>query len=84
MRRIANCDLCGLIAFFQILNKIYDVPKNVTEYEMGVLIFSTTCLKYIITNEQFDAQSLYFIISILQSSTCFEKRRAHHQEVKLY
>jgi len=26
----------------------------------------------------------YFIIRLLQSSTCFEQRRAHHQEVKFY
>jgi len=35
-------------------------------------------------NDQLDAQFIYFIISLLQSSTCFEQRRAHHQEVKLY
>ena len=34
-------------------------------------------------NDQLDAQLLYFIIRLLQSSTCFEQRRAHHQEVKL-
>jgi hypothetical protein len=28
-------------------------------------------------------QLFYFIICLLQSSTCFEQRRAHHQEVKL-
>ena len=37
-----------------------------------------------LANKQRDAQFLYFIISLLQSSTCFEQRRAHHQEVKLY
>jgi len=34
--------------------------------------------------DQFDAQFFYFIIRLLQSSTCFQQRRAHHQEVKLY
>jgi len=34
--------------------------------------------------DQLDAQFLYFIIILLQSSTCFEQRRAHHQEVKFY
>jgi len=35
-------------------------------------------------NDQLDAQLHYFIIRFSQSSTCFEERRAHHQEVKLY
>jgi len=35
-------------------------------------------------NDQVDAQLFYFIIRLLPSSTCFEQRRAHHQEVKLY
>ena len=37
-----------------------------------------------LVNDQLDAQLFYFIIRLLQSSTCFEQRRAHHQEVKLY
>ena len=37
-----------------------------------------------LANDQLDAQFLYFIIRPLQSSTRFEQRRAHHQEVKLY
>ena len=37
-----------------------------------------------LVNDQLDAQFLYFIIRLLQPSTCFEQRRAHHQEVKLY
>ena len=39
---------------------------------------------FILVNDQLDAQLLYFIIRLLQSSTCFDQRRAHHQEVKLY
>ena len=35
-------------------------------------------------NDQHDAQFFCFIIRLLQSSTCFEQRRAHHQEVILY
>ena len=35
-------------------------------------------------NDQIDAKFFYFAIRLLQSSTCFEQRRAHHQEVKLY
>jgi len=41
-------------------------------------------LSITLVNDQLDAQLLYFIIRLLQSSTCFKKRRAHHQEVKLY
>jgi hypothetical protein len=41
-------------------------------------------LSTILANDLLDAQILCFIISLLQSSTCFEQRRAHHQEVKLY
>jgi len=37
-----------------------------------------------LVNDQLDAQFFYFIIRLLQSSTCFEQSRAHHQEVKLY
>ena len=37
-----------------------------------------------LVNDQLDAQFFYFLIRLLQSSTCFEQRRAHHQEVKLY
>ena len=37
-----------------------------------------------LVNDQLDTQFFYFIIRLLQSSACFEERRAHHQEVKLY
>jgi len=36
-----------------------------------------------LVNDQLDAQLLYFIIQLLQSSTCFEQCHALHQ-VKLY
>jgi len=41
-------------------------------------------LTIILVNDQLDRQFFYFLIRLLQSSTRFEKRRAHHQEVKLY
>ena len=47
-------------------------------------ILLTAHLSITSANDQLDAQLLYFIIRLLQSSTCFEQRRAHHQEVKLY
>jgi len=37
-----------------------------------------------LVNDQLDAEFFYFIIRLLQPSTCFEQRRADHQEVKLY
>ena len=37
-----------------------------------------------LVNNQRDAQLLYFIIRFLHFSTCFEQRRAQHQELKLY
>ena len=45
---------------------------------------STILLILILVNDQLHAQFFYFIIRLLQSTTCFEQRRAHHQEVKLY
>jgi hypothetical protein len=47
-------------------------------------ILLTVHLSVILVNDQLDAQILCFTISLLQSSTCFEQHRAHHQEVKLY
>ena len=44
----------------------------------------TAHLGITLVNDQLDAQFFYFIIRLLQSSTCFEQCRAHHQEVKLY
>jgi len=44
----------------------------------------TVHLGVTLVNDQLDTQLFYFIIRLLLSSTCFEQRRAHHQEVKLY
>ena len=44
----------------------------------------TVHLSINLVNDQLDAQFFYFIIRLLQSSTCFEQRRVHHQEVELY
>jgi hypothetical protein len=35
-------------------------------------------------SDQLDEHLFYFIIGLLQLSTCFEQRRANHQEVKFY
>ena len=58
------------------------VTEMYTVRSFDVLL--TEHLSIILANDQLDAQFLYFIILLLQSSTCFEQRRAHHQEVKLY
>jgi len=44
----------------------------------------TVHLSITLLNDQLDAQFFYFITRLLESSTCFEQRSAHHQEVKLY
>ena len=44
----------------------------------------TLHLSTILVNDQIDVQFFYFMIHLLQSSTCFEQRRAHHHEIKLY
>ena len=47
-------------------------------------VLLTVHLSIILVNDQLDVQFFYFIMRLLQSSTCFEHRRSHHQEVKLY
>jgi len=43
-------------------------------------VLLTLHLSIILVNNQLDIQLFYFIIRVLQSSTCFEQRRVHHQE----
>ena len=47
-------------------------------------VLLTAHLSKTLINDQLETQFFYFIIRSLQSSTCFEQRRAHHEEVKLY
>ena len=47
-------------------------------------VLLTVHLSITLVNDQLDAQFFYFIIRLLQYSTCFKQRRAHLQEVKLY
>ena len=66
-------------------NKLYysDLASfNVWVINFDVLLIVRLCITLV--NDQLDAQFFYFIIRLLQSSTCFEQRRAHHQEVKFY
>ena len=58
----------------------YQSKHNLTDFD----VLLTLPISITLVNDQFDAQFFYFIIRLLQSSTCFEQRRAHHQEVKLY
>ena len=60
---------------------IYQSYHNILFF-FNVLLTVHLCIT--LANNQLHAQFFYFIISLLQSSTCFEQRRAHHQEVKLY
>jgi len=46
-------------------------------------VLLTVHLSITLVNHQFDTK-FYFIIRLLLSSTYFEQRRAHHQEVKLH
>jgi len=55
---------------------------KLTEKCFNVLL--TVPLSTTLVNDQLDAQLHYFIIGLLQFSTCFEQRRAHRQEFKLY
>ena len=47
-------------------------------------VLLTVHLSINLVNDQLYTQFFYFIICLLQSSTCFVQRRAHRQEVKLY
>jgi len=58
------------------------LPLKIIEAFFNVLL--TVHLSTTLANDQIDAHLFYFIIRLLQSSTCFEHRSARHQEVKLY
>jgi len=51
---------------------------------MNFDVLLTVHLSITLANDKLEAQFLYFIIRLLQSSTCFEQRHANHQDVKLY
>ena len=51
----------------------------VTEFTALVVLHILT-----LVNDQLYAHFFNFIIRLLQSPTCFEQRRGHNQEVKLY
>jgi hypothetical protein len=57
---------------------------NVLYYNLFFDVLLTAHPSIILVNDQLDAQFFYFIVCLSQSSTCFEQRCAHHQEVMLY
>jgi len=70
----------------RILIKFYSSISQKSVEKIQIFdVLLTVHLSITLVNDQLDAQFFYFIICLLQqSSTCFEQRRAHHQEVKLY
>ena len=63
---------------------LYDTPRDENQTVLFFYVLLTVHLSINLVNDQLDAQLFYFIIRLLHSSTCFEQRRAHHQEAKLY
>ena len=70
------------LVIFQIIRLNVSIYMRIIIIRFDVLL--TVHHSLALVNDQLDAQVFYFIIRLLQSSTCFEQRRAHHQEVKLY
>jgi hypothetical protein len=59
---------------------IHSTPSHKLQY---YLIFCWPCiLLWSLVNDQLEAQ--FFSMYLFQFSTCFEQRRAHHQENQLY
>jgi len=78
-----------VLIFTKSFTKQLDSPKflklfAVTFASTFFYVLLTVHLSITLVNDQLDAQFLYFIIRLLQSSTYFGQSRAHHQEVKLY
>jgi len=51
---------------------VKNVWRHRAKFTLPILILN-------LVNDQLDAQFFYFIIRLLQSSICFQQRRAHHQ-----
>ena len=63
---------------------LQNLGSDMDYFKVFFYVLLTVHLGITLANDQLDAQLLYFAIRLLQSSTCFVHRRAHHQEVKLY
>ena len=57
-------------------------PTNKQPLHKTLRSYALHMTEVTLVSDQLDAQLFYIIIRLLQSSTCFEQRRAHHQEVK--
>jgi len=77
--KLRRCMLCGYVAACRETACVLFVEKTVF---FNVLL--TVYLSITFVNKQLVAQLLYFIICLLQPYTCFEQRRAHHQEEIFY
>ena len=66
---------------YDVIVVLYSVKSSIHVFLLCLL---PVRLSITLVNDQLDAQFFYFIIHLLQSSTCFEQRRAHHQGAKLY
>ena len=69
-----------------LIHQLKFLPSRFTWHRLWLFFFIllTVHLSLTLAHDEPDAQLFYLIIRLLQSSTCFEQRRAHHQEVKLY
>ena len=72
------------LLFLPIIAHIYKILNLISKLPEDFDVLLTVHLSITLVNDQLDAQFFYFITRLLQSSTCFEQRRAHHQEVRLY
>ena len=82
-----SCADCLEIQESQPPGNIRFCPGLHRDYFIFKFLFDVLLTMYFgitLVNDQLDLQLFYFIIRLLQSSTCFQQRRAHHQEVKLY
>ena len=73
---------CKLAEWYWDLKAAIFINSRQTHGVIFVLMTLHLSIKSV--NDPLDAQLFYFIVRLLQSSTCFEQGRAHHQEVKLY
>ena len=70
--------------YVALTNLGHELHLHLRDKNLPILFLLTVHLSITLVNDQLDAQFFYFLIRLLQSSTCFKQRRAHHQEFKLY
>jgi len=57
--------------------------EAVLTWQLGMRVHFKVMKVMALVSNQFDAQ-FFFLICLFHFSTCFEQRRAHHQENQLY